>query len=104
MTPFDSIFDEFWTRTVPVPFSMNAALKARAKVSWNEMLTQVFQQCGSPEFAQSLVAIHKIGRILMSARVIAQDPDPDPEKIAAAVQTLIDRMKVSDVTRENTQP
>lgn len=91
---FDRIFDHFWTSTVPFPWNQNEALKRRALDAWNEAIAELAKAAGTPDGVRTAAAMLKIGRILLSAKVILNDPNPDPEKIATAIQALVDRLKI----------
>lgn len=93
-TPADDVFDQFWQSIVPFPWNANATIKARARMCWNQALDQLARSAGTPPGIQTAAAMLKIGRILLSAKVILNDPSPDPEKIATAVQALVERLKI----------
>ncbi len=94
-TLIDSLFDEFWDRTVPLPFRYNKKLKGQARVTWNKLVLELQRGSGTPNAVRCLAALLKIGRVLTAAKVIVNDPNPDPETIATAVEALIERLKLT---------
>lgn len=101
MNPFDKLFDEFWDKTVPALFRGNVGIKNLARVKFAELINEILRAGTTPEGARALAATHKIGRVLIAAKVIADDPHPDPEAIANAVQALIARLNPNEARQEN---
>ena len=93
----NAAFDEIWN-AAPLMIRGNTALKERARAQFLELLSSAAQKAGTPEGVRALIAIHKIGRILISAKVIAQDPDPSPEAIANMIEQLISRLQGAQPT------
>jgi hypothetical protein len=93
---FNKIFDKFWTDLVPFPWNRNAALRAKAERLFEMMLKEIFEAIGTPAVAEKLIAMQKIGRMLQAARVISQDPNPDPEQITTAVQAMLQKLRVKE--------
>lgn len=92
---FDQIFEQFWSRTVPFPFSAQATLKAKAKTAFAELVGELFTAAGNPRTVRTLVAMSKISRLLQAAKVIAADPNPDPEAVAKALEKFLEKYKPS---------
>ena len=90
---FEQVFEAFWTRTVPFPFSSQPALKTRAKAAFGELVGELFAAAGNPRTVKAIIAINKIGRMLQAARVISADPNPDPEVIANALEQFFEKYK-----------
>jgi len=92
----DSLFDQFWNRTVPYPFALDPTLKNKARAAWNMAIDELAKASGTPAGVASLTAFLKIGQMLQEAKFILEQPT-DPASVVAAVQMLLDRVKAPAV-------
>jgi hypothetical protein len=89
----DRLFESFWTRTVPLPFRLSGKLKEQARASWDLLIEEIFQAAGTPNAIAAAACTIRIGRLLSSARLIVNDPNPSPDAIAKAIESLLERLK-----------
>jgi len=93
MTELDVIFEQFWNSGTVPAFFRTDKVKATARLAFDRLCVDLAQFAGRPNTIKTAIAVHKIGRMLQAAQVIAQDPEPDPEAVTAAVQQILERLQ-----------
>jgi hypothetical protein len=61
---------------------------------FNLLLEYIDRYAATPAGMKMIISFAKIQAMMVESQIIADSPDPSPERVAEAVRTLVERSKV----------